>query len=120
MKEVSVKIIDHADVDPFLQLGLSPDEAYVLVALGATGEATQDDLTRSTARAQSDLSDGLKALQARGWVRATPIVGRHRGRPRSTYRLTKPLSEIAEGMVAEAEKRYTELRQVVERMRAEA
>ena len=81
------------------QFGLTRIEAKILSFL-VEGKATGRDIERKMDLRQPEVSVGIKALQARGWVRGAELVAKEgKGRKEKTYELAllfgKIVNEIA-------------------------
>jgi predicted transcriptional regulator len=81
-------------VDQLVRSGIAKKVAMALVFLTSTKETTSREIERGADMRQSEVSQAIKSLTARGWIKTREDGSAEKGRPLKIYKLSMPISKI--------------------------
>jgi predicted transcriptional regulator len=98
-------------------MDISRNVARTLVCLAAMEESTSQQIERSTALRQPEVSIAIQELRDRGWVTKRDIKRERKGRPVHSYRLSIPLEEILGAIEVQEKERIKRMEAALGRLR---
>ena len=99
-------------------MDISRNVARTLVCLAAMEESTSQQIERSTALRQPEVSIAIQELRDRGWVAKRDIKQERKGRPVHSYRLDMPLDRIVAAIEAKEKERIKKMEGALGRLKA--
>lgn len=81
-------------VNQLVTSGIAKKVAMTLVFLTSTKETTSREIEHGADMRQSEVSQAIKVLTARGWIKSREDSSAEKGRPVKIYTLAMPISKI--------------------------
>jgi len=81
-------------VNQLVNSGIAKKVAMTLVFLTSTKETTSREIEHGADMRQSEVSQAIKVLTARGWIKSREDSSAEKGRPVKIYTLAMPISKI--------------------------